>query len=76
MSVLAILINIALVYLAFHFARNGESVIGRILGLGFLISRGGMLLLLGSLSDKGVVPLLLGTVMLVLAGVAWFQGRS
>jgi len=73
MSILAILINVALVYLAFHFARNGERVIGRILGLGFLIARGGMLLLLGSLSDKGLVPLLLGTVMLVLAGVAWFQ---
>jgi hypothetical protein len=58
MSVLAILINAAIAYLAFRFARNGENVISRVLGLGFLIARGGMLLLLGSLGDNGVVPLL------------------
>lgn len=76
MSTLAILINAAIAYGAFSFARNGENVISRVLGLGFLIARGGLLLFVGSLSDQGFIPLLLGTVMLLLAGMAWWQGRS
>ena len=76
MSILAILINAAIAYVAFHFARNGENVVSRVLSLGYLIARGGLLLFVGNLSDHGLIPLLLGTVMLALAGVAWWQGRS
>lgn len=76
MSAFSILTTVTFACVAFLFARNGERVIGRVLGLGFLIARGGMLLLMGSLVEHGLIPLLLGAVMLTLAGVAWWQGRS
>jgi hypothetical protein len=76
MSTASIIINIVLAGVAFGAARNWENTISRVLGLGFLIARGGMLVAAGTLSDKGPLPILIGAAMLVLAGVAWWQGRS
>jgi hypothetical protein len=76
MSTTSIVINIVLACVAFGVARNWENTLSRVLGLGFLIARGGMLIAAGTLSDKGPLPILVGAVMLVLAGVAWWQARS
>ena len=76
MSTTSIIINIVLACVAFGAARNWENTLRRVVGLGFLIARGGMLVSVGTLSDKGPVPILIGAAMLVLAGVAWWQARS
>ena len=76
MSTTSIIINIVLACVAFGAARNWENTLSRVLGLGFLIARGGMLVASGTLSDKGPLPILIGAEMLVIAGVAWWQARS
>ncbi len=76
MSTVSILISLALGVVAFGAARNSEDTLSRILGLGYLVARGGMLIAAGSFGDKGPLPISVGVGMLVLAGVAWWQGRS
>ena len=76
MTTTSIIINIVLACVAFGAARNWENVISRVIGLGFLIARGGMLVAAGTLSDMGLMPILIGVGMLGLAGVAWWQCRT
>jgi hypothetical protein len=76
MSTASIIINIVLAGVAFGAARNWENGLSRVLGIGFLIARGGMLVAAGTVGDQGPLPTLVGAAMLVLAGVAWWQGKS
>ena len=72
---LSYVIRLGLALVAFSAAMNAEKVVPRVLGLGWLLVTGGLLLLVG-ISRGTLVDILLGLAVVGAAGYSWWHTRA
>ena len=70
MTLTSLIISLVLAFIAYRIASNWNNVLFRILGMGYLIVRGGLWVYSGLIGGV-LMPLVVGVLMLILASVAW-----